>query len=277
MIEGTYVLAVASSIAYGAADFCGGLATKRSALLSVVIFSQLAGGILLAIALPLLPPSSPTAIDFAWGAAAGFAGGVGVAWLYRALSKGVMSVIAPVTAVCAVVVPLIVGMTLGERPTLTAMSGVLLAIVAIILVSQSGETAASTGVPLAIASGIAIGIFLVFLARSGPSAGQWPLIAARIVSVSFFAIVGLLRREKLMPSRQSLPLVIGGGALDMLANILYVIAVRGGMLSIVATLTSLYPTSTIILARIVLHERLQALQQIGVVCAAIAIVLIVGS
>ena len=273
----TYLLAVFSSIAYGAADFCGGLATKRSPLLTVVIFSQLAGGILLAIALPLLPPSSPSAMDFAWGAAAGLAGGIGVAWLYRALSKGVMSVIAPVTAVCAVIVPLLVGMALGERPTFAAMSGVLLAIVAIILVSQSGEKVASTGVPLAIASGIAIGVFLVFLARSGSSAGQWPLIAARIVSVSFFAILGLIRREKLTPSRASLPLVIGGGALDMLANVLYVIAVRGGMLSIVATLTSLYPTSTIILARMVLRERLRATQQIGVVCAAIAIVLIVGT
>jgi drug/metabolite transporter (DMT)-like permease len=271
----TYLLAVFSSVAYGAADFCGGLATKRSALLTVVIFSQLAGGILLAVALPLLPPSSPAAMDFAWGAAAGLAGGIGVAWLYRALSKGVMSVIAPVTAVCAVIVPLIVGMALGERPTFAAMSGVLLAIVAIILVSQSGEKAASTGVPLAIASGIAIGIFLVFLARSGSSAGQWPLIAARIVSVSFFVIVGLIRREKLTPSRASLPLVIGGGALDMLANVLYVIAVRGGMLSIVATLTSLYPTSTIILARFVLHERLRTLQLVGVLCAAGAIVLIV--
>jgi drug/metabolite transporter (DMT)-like permease len=270
------LLAVLSSIAYGAADFCGGLATKRSPLLTVVIFSQLAGGVLLAVALPLLPPSSPTMIDFLWGAAAGFAGGVGVAWLYRALAKGVMSVIAPVTAVCAVIVPLIVGVGLGERPSLRAMIGVLLAIVAIVLVSQSGEKHAATGVPMAIASGVAIGFFLVFLARSGPSAGQWPLIAARIVSVSLFTIVALFQREKVIPTRRALPLVVGGGALDMLANILYVVAVRGGMLSIVATLTSLYPTSTIVLARFVLHERLRTSQQLGVLCAALAIVLIVS-
>ena len=272
----TYLLAVLSSIAYGAADFCGGLATKRSALLTVVIFSQLTGGVLLAIALPLLPPSSPTVLDFLWGGAAGLAGGVGVALLYRALSTGVMSVIAPVTAVCAAVIPVLVGVGLGERPALRAMIGVLLAIVAIVLVSQSGEKHAATGVPTAIASGIIIGFFLVFLARSGPSAGQWPLISARVVSVSFFVIGGLVMRKKLTPARESLPLVIGGGALDMLANILYVIAVRGGMLSIVATLTSLYPTSTIILARIVLRERLRASQQIGVLCAALAIVLIVS-
>lgn len=266
-----YFLAVLSSIAYGSADFCGGLATKRGApLFAVVLVGQLTGLVLVVVALPFLPPSSPTPIDFAWGAAAGFAGGIGVALLYRALSIGVMSVVAPVTAVCAVIVPLLVGLLLGERPTLLAMIGIALAVLAIVLVSQSGEKHASTGVLTAIASGVVIGFFLVFLARSGPSAGLWPLIAARVVSVSVFAVA-----NRSLPSRKSLPLIIGGGALDMLANILYVLAVRQGLLSIVATLTSLYPTSTIILARFVLRERLRAVQIAGVACAGLAIVLIV--
>jgi drug/metabolite transporter (DMT)-like permease len=274
----TYLLAVLSSIAYGSADFLGGLATKRGApLFAVVVLSQLTGLILILLALPFLPPSSPTAIDIAWGAAAGLAGGIGVALLYRALSIGVMSVVAPVTAVCAVIVPLIVGVGLGERPALRAIAGVILAVVAIVLVSQSGEKRAATGVATAIASGIIIGFFLVFLARSGPSAGMWPLIVARVVSVSFFVLLGLLTRKQIAPQRESLAIVIGGGALDMLANFLYVVAVRKGPLSIIATLTSLYPTSTIILARIVLRERLRAVQQSGVVCAGLAIVLIVTS
>jgi len=151
---------------------------------------------------------------------------------------------------------------------------VILAIAAIVLVSQSGEKRATTGVATAIASGIIIGFFLVFLARSGPSAGLWPLIAARVVSVGFFALLG---RKKIVPDRASLPIVIGGGALDMLANVLYVLAVRRGLLSIIATLTSLYPASTIILARIVLGERLRAVQHVGVLCAALAIVLIVSA
>ncbi len=272
----TYFLAVLSSVAYGAADFLGGLATKRSALFAVVVFSQLSGLILVLLSLPVLPPSSPTAIDIAWGAAAGLAGGIGVALLYRALAIGVMSVIAPVTAVCAVLIPLIVGVALGERPTVPAMLGVVLAIVAIVLVSQTDGERAATGVLMAIASGMAIGIFLVFLARTGPSAGLWPLITARVVSVSFFTVAGLLTRERLTPHRQSMSIVIGGGALDMVANILYLLAVRMGLLSIVATLTSLYPTSTIILARIVLGERLRLWQQAGVACAAVAIVLIVS-
>jgi uncharacterized membrane protein len=274
----TYFLAVLSSIAYGSADFLGGLATKRGApLFAVVVFSQLTGLILVLVALPFLPPSSVTAIDIAWGAAAGLAGGIGVALLYRALSIGVMSVVAPVTAVCAAIVPLAVGVALGERPAMRAIVGVILAIASIVLVSQSGEKRATTGVATAIASGIVIGFFLVFLARSGPSAGLWPLIPARVVSVGFFAVSGLMTRKKIAPERAFLPIVIGGGALDMLANVLYVLAVRRGLLSIIATLTSLYPASTILLARIVLRERLRAVQQIGVLCAALAIVLIVSA
>ncbi|MCI0354450.1 MAG: DMT family transporter [Acidobacteria bacterium] len=280
MIELSYALAVVSSVTYGAADFLGGLATKRSTTFSVVLFSQLTGLILVLLALPVLPASSPAAADFAWGAASGLAGGIGVALLYRGLAIGVMSVVAPVTAVCAVIIPLVVGVALGERPSGLALLGVVLAIVAIVLVSQTGHLEggkrATSGVGIAIASGIAIGIFLVFLQRTGPSAGLWPLIAARVVSVAFFSLAGLVARERLLPRRESMWIVIGGGALDMLANILYLLAVRRGLLSIVATLTALYPASTIILARIVLGERLRLLQLAGVACAVAAIVLIVS-
>jgi drug/metabolite transporter (DMT)-like permease len=174
MTEVTYALAVFSSITYGAADFLGGLATKRSTTFSVVFFSQLAGLILVLLSLPFLPPSAPTTADFAWGAACGLAGGIGVALLYRGLAIGLMSVVAPVTAVCAVIIPVVVGVALGERPSGLAILGVFLAIAAIVLVSQTGHLEggkrATTGVGIAIASGIAIGIFLVFLQRTGPSA-----------------------------------------------------------------------------------------------------------
>ncbi len=274
-------LAVLASIAYGAADFLGGLATKRgSTVFSAVVWSQAAGLVLVLLALPFLPPASPTAADLAWGAATGLAGGIGLAFLYRGLAVGVMSVVAPITAVCAVIIPVAVGVALGERPTGIAAAGVALALVSIVLISQSGEIEegkrAGTGVPIAIASGIAIGIFLVCLQRTGRSAGLWPLVPARIVSVSFIAGAGLLAREKLLPRRESWPIVVGGGALDMAANVFYLIAVRQGPLAIVATLTSLYPAGTILLARIVLAERLRLVQQAGVACAVLAIVLIVS-
>jgi drug/metabolite transporter (DMT)-like permease len=274
-------LAVLASITYGAADFLGGLATKRgSTVFSAVVWSQATGLVLVLLALPFLPPASPTTLDFAWGAASGLAGGIGLGFLYRGLAVGVMSVVAPVTAVCAVIIPVVVGVALGERPTLPATAGVALALAAIVLISRSGEVEegkrARTGLATAVASGIAIGIFLVCLQRTGRSAGLWPLVPARAVSVSFFAVAGLVAREKLLPRRESWPIVVGGGALDMVANVLYLIAVRQGPLSIVATLTSLYPASTILLARFVLRERLRLVQQAGVACAAVAIVLIVA-
>jgi drug/metabolite transporter (DMT)-like permease len=274
-------LAVLSSISYGAADFLGGLATKRgSTVFSAVVWSQATGLVLVLLALPFLPAASPTAADLAWGAATGLAGGIGLALLYRGLAVGLMSVVAPVTAVCAVIIPVAVGFALGERPTGIAAAGVVLALVAIALISQSGESAegrsAGTGVPIAIASGIAIGIFLVCLQRTGRSAGLWPLVPARVVSVSFIAIAGLVARQKLVPRRDSWPMVVGGGALDMVANVFYLVAVRQGSLSIIATLTSLYPAGTILLARIVLRERLRLVQQAGVACAVLAIVLIVA-
>lgn len=281
MTEASYAMAVLASIAYGAADFLGGLATKRgSTVFSVVTVSQSVGLVLVLVSLPFLPPSSPTAADFAWGAASGLSGGIGLALLYRGLAMGSMSVVAPVTAVCAVVIPVAAGLALGERPSGPAAIGVLLAIIAIVLISRTGRVEEgkrpATGLPIAIAAGIAIGIFLVCLGRTGPSAGLWPLVAARIVSVSFFTSAALISRETLAPRRESLSIVIGGGALDMIANILYLLAVRQGPLGIVATLTSLYPASTILLARIVLRERLRFVQQAGVACAAAAIVLIVS-
>jgi drug/metabolite transporter (DMT)-like permease len=281
MSQIAYALAVLSSITYGAADFCGGLASRKSAMFSVVVFSQLAGLVLLLFALPVLPPSSPTATDFAWGAAAGLAGGIGVALLYKGLAIGTMSVVAPVTAVCAVIIPLIVGVALGERPSTLAIAGVGLGLVAIVLVSQSkheavsGEHGAGKSVGIAVASGVLVGIFFVLLGRTGPPAGRWPLLAARMVSVGFFTTLGTLTRRPLIPIRESMPIILVGGTLDMLANVLYLLAVRQGYLSIVATLASLYPASTVILARFVLGERQRAQHQCGVACAVLAIVLIV--
>jgi drug/metabolite transporter (DMT)-like permease len=274
-------LAVLASISYGAADFLGGLATKRgSTIFAAVVCSQAVGLLLVLLALPFLPAASPTAGDFAWGAASGLAGGIGLGLLYRGLAVGVMSVVAPVTAVCAVIIPVVVGVAFGERPAGLAVAGIALAVVAIVLISRSGEVEggprATTGLGTAVASGIAIGIFLVCLERTGPAAGLWPLVPARVVSVSFFLLAGLLARQRLLPRRESWPIVIGGGTLDMVANILYLVAVRQGPLSIVATLTSLYPASTILLARIVLRERLRFVQQAGVACAVLAIVLIVS-
>jgi drug/metabolite transporter (DMT)-like permease len=284
----TYLLALVSALLYGAADFTGGLATRRAATISVVVISQLSGMVLLALLLPVLPGASPSHADLWWGAVAGLTGGVGVALLYRALAVGRMAVVAPTTAVCAVAIPVVVAMLLGERPGPLAVGGILLGIVSIVLVSQQTDPAAghgtvgtprslgfSPGVAMALASGVAIGFFFLSLAQTAPAAGMWPILAARLTSVTLFAVGGVIGGTSFRLPRPALLLALGGGMVDMLANAAYLLAVREGPLSLVVTLSSLYPASTVLLARVVLGERLNARQVGGVVCALGAIVLIV--
>jgi drug/metabolite transporter (DMT)-like permease len=280
-----YLLALASALMYGAADFTGGLATRRAATIPVVVSSQFSGMVLLALLLPILPGSFPSRADLLWGVAAGLTGGGGVALLYRALAIGRMAVVAPTTAVCAVVIPVVAAMLLGERPGGLAVLGIVLGIGAIVLVSQQTESASEpattgarglpAGVGIALVSGVLIGLFFLSLAQTAPAAGMWPILAARVTSVTLFAIAAVARGIPLTLPRPALVLALGGGMVDMLANAAYLIAAREGQLSLVVTLSSLYPASTVLLARVLLGERLNARQLGGVGCALAAIVLIV--
>ncbi len=280
-------LALASAVCYGAADFLGGLTAKRANTLAVVVVSQLAGLALLLLMLPVLPPASPVTADYLWGALAGLTGGGGVALLYRALAIGVMAVVAPTTAVCAVAIPVLAAVLLGERPGAITIGGIVLAIVAIALVSRSNHPEpghenrdAKTGsrgsaFSLALLAGVVIGVFFLALARTSADAGLWPLVAARIVSVSLFAAMALVASQSLRIPPGIRVTVIAGGTLDMIANLLYLIATRSAPLSVVVTLASLYPASTVLLARVVLHERLSRTQWLGVACALLAVMMIV--
>jgi len=283
-----YLLALGSALFYGAADFTGGLTSRRAGAIPVVVISQFSGMLLLALLLPVLPSASPSRDDLLWGAAAGLTGGVGVALLYRALAIGTMAVVAPTTAVCAVAIPVLVAVVLGERPAPLAVAGIVLGIISIILVSQQQTAPGSEeshgarrgrlppGVPTAFASGVAIGFFYLSLARSRPEAGMWPLLMARVVSVLLFATLAIATRASFRMTRGVVGLVFAAGAIDMLANALYLLASRLGQLSVVVTLSSLYPASTVLLARIILHERLSTWQVTGVICALAAVMLIVS-
>jgi len=275
-----YLLAIGSAVLYGAADFTGGLTTRRASTIPVVLLSQAAGLIMLALIMPILPHASPTGADVLWGAAAGLTGGVGVALLYHALATGTMAVVAPTTAVCAVAIPVLVSVLLGERPMPLAVAGIALGMVSIVLVSQQQGGAQPRGRPsgggTALASGIAIGLFLLSFAQAGPGAGMWPLLVARTVSTTLFAVMAIAGGRSLRMPAQVTALVIFAGVMDMLANALYLLATRQGPLSIVVTLSSLYPASTVLLARIVLGERLRPWQVTGVGCALAAVVLIVS-
>jgi drug/metabolite transporter (DMT)-like permease len=273
-----YLLAIASAGLYGAADFLGGLASRRASTISVVVWSQASGLAMLLLVLPLLPDASPSRSDLVWGATAGIAGSVGVGLLYRALAIGTMAVVAPTTAVCAVVIPVIAGMLAGERLAALTIAGMGLAMVAIVLVSQEQGTThlARKGIGIAFLSGVAIGFFFLALARTSPAAGMWPLVTSRATSLVLFWALGLATAQSMRMPAAVTRIAVGGGGLDMAANALYLAATRYAALSVVVTLASLYPASTVILARVVLRERLSALQISGVVCALAAIVLIVG-
>ena len=283
-----YLLAIASAVLYGTADFTGGLTTRRAGTIPVVVLSQASGLILLALILPLLPQASPSRPDLLWGAVAGLTGGIGIALLYRALAIGTMAVVAPVTAVCAVAIPVVVSVLLGERPVPLTLAGIGLGIASIVLVSRQPtagppehhQVASSprrrSGVGTALASGVAIGLFLLSLAQTGSDAGMCPLLVARAVSVALFGTVAAAGRISIRMPAGMASLAIVCGVIDMLANALYLLAARQGPLSIVVTLSSLYPASTVLLARVVLGERLNLWQISGVGCALAAVVLIVS-
>jgi len=275
-----FLLALASAVFYGSADFLGGVVSRRLTAIPVVLISQAAGLVVVLVLLPLMPATSATRADLGWGAAAGLTGGIGVGLLYYALAIGTMSVVAPTTAVAAVAIPVVTSIALGERPGLLAIVGIVLGVGAIVLVSQPSSTNAAPvrprGIGTALAAGVAIGLFFLTLAQTSAAAGLWPLVAARCVSVSLVGLVALARRSSLRMSASLGALTILGGLLDMMANALYMLAAQMGSLSLVVTLSSLYPATTVLLARSVFGERLSGWQWVGVVCALVAVVLIVA-
>jgi drug/metabolite transporter (DMT)-like permease len=274
------ILGLLAAVTYGTADFLGGLATKRNTVLRVVLLSQVAGLLIYLAAIPLLPEGRFTARAWVWGTAAGAAGAVGIGFLYRGLARGRMSVVAPITAVVSVTIPVAVGLGLGERPTGVQLAGVAAAVLAVTLVSTAPEPGAqrrasgSTGVLDALASGVGIGLFLVTLSRTGEASGPWPLVASRLMSVVIFGLAMLVARHGLRPERGTGGLVVGAGVLDVTANLLYLLGTRAGLVSIVAVLTSLYPAATVVLARVVLKERLSVWQLAGLAVAMAGVVLI---
>lgn len=277
----SYLLALGSAVIYGAADFLGGLASRRASTIVVLVVVQ-AAGLLPFLLLLALVPGTPTRVDLLWGAAAGVAGNAGVGFLYRALAIGTMSIVAPTTAVCAVVLPVAVDALGGQRLAPVTWAGIGLAVMAIVLVGQHGDVgrprgarALPPGLLMAFVSGVAIGLFFIALARTSAAAGLWPLLASRSVGLVIFLAIAVGRGESMRLPREVRRIAVACGVLDMLANALYLLATRGGPLSVVVTLASLYPASTVLLARVVIGERLSRQQAIGVIAALVAVVMIV--
>jgi drug/metabolite transporter (DMT)-like permease len=277
---GTF-LALASALTFGAADFAGGLAARRSPVIGVTVLSQLAGGLLLIPALAVFG-GALSGQALVTGGIAGLAGGGGLALYLRALAIGPMGVASPLAGVVGAALPVGFGLLLGERLPALAIAGALLALVAVVLASSSAAVSIDDvaqrlrGPLLALVAGLAFGGFFVALDASPPDSGLWPLVGARISSLLLLATVLVLRRRAL-PERSALPLVALTGLLDMAANVLFLAATRSGLLSLAALLASLYPVVVALLARAVLKERLVGRQRVGVLLCLIAIGLIAVS
>ncbi|WP_421118737.1 EamA family transporter [Aquihabitans daechungensis] len=283
------VLGLLVALFYGCGDFFGGVAAKRTPAVTVVLGSFALSAALVAATTAgwylVGTPPSPAAPDLWLGVAVGLIGPAAVGLLYRGLAMGRMSVVAPITAVVAAIVPLVWALLDGERPSAIALVGVAIALLSIVLVAGAPEhddhpddgasAPIAQVVPPAVASGLGFGAVFVLLGQTSSDAGLWPLLVARPVAVVLTALgaLVLVRRagdpaRAIIPARVAWPAVAGAGVLDIAANAIYLAATKAGLLSIVAVLSSLYPAATVVLARIVLGERLHRAQVIGLALAA---------
>jgi drug/metabolite transporter (DMT)-like permease len=276
------MLALGAAAFYGSADFMGGLAARRSSALTAAFGAQVAGLVVLVAGLVALGPAAPTGADLGLGALSGVFGGLGLVGLYRALARGPMSVVAPVSALSAASVPVLAGLGLGERPGPSALVGIGVALVAVVLITWERTEPGVPGTRVlegrvlatALAGGALFGLFFVAQHQATETAGLWPLLAARFASIPILAALLLRERVAVGFDRRLVASVLVGGTLDMLANIFFVMATRHGMLAVVAALTGLYPASTVLLAQTRLGERLHGVQTLGLGVAGLAAVLV---
>jgi drug/metabolite transporter (DMT)-like permease len=270
-------LGLASAAAWGAGDFCGGLASRAASVFGVVVGAQVIGALALAAVAVARAEPWPAPADAVWSVGAGLGGAVGLVALYRALALGRMGLAAPITAVVGAAVPVLAGAFLEGLPRGWQLGGIALALAGVVLVSRpDGAAGRPEGLGLALLSGLGFGAFFVLIDRVGGGAVFWPLACARAASVALVLAVGLSARGRLTPGRgrRALLLLMLAGVLDAGGNAFFLLATQSGRLDVAAVLASLYPAATVLLARLVLDERLTPRQRVGVSCALGAIPLI---
>ena len=273
------LLAAAAALVYGVGDYCGGRASRKIDSLVVTCAGQVFSLMLLGIFLIVLGDPTPGLHDWLWGAAGGIGGFVGLTLFYYALANGSMTVVAPLAAVVSASLPVGAGLFLGDRPSFIAYVGIVIAIVGIALVTGALGTAHAPTkmkiVGVAVMAGCGFGWMFVCLDRTSSDSGMWPLLAARIASISIAASIIFVRQlsrdRSDRPAIRVTAIALWAGLFDMGANILFVFANRQGLLSLVAVITALYPVSTIILALRLDHEKVNRSQYVGMACAGLAL------
>jgi drug/metabolite transporter (DMT)-like permease len=267
-------LGLGSSLCWGLADFFGGLQSRKRAMLAVLLVSQGAALLLLLPFALALAGEGPSAAAVGWAALGGSAGVVALGAFYRGLAIGTMSVVAPISATGAAV-PVLVGLAEGERPGVLQVAGMVAALAGVILASRESEPAEDLGsahrragraaVGLALVAAVGFGTFFVGVDRAAATTDvAWVIVISRSCSLVLVLIAALVARPDLPRDAVSFGALAMIGVLDLGANGLFAIATTKGLLSVVAVLGSLYPAVTVVLARVVLAERVSRLQEIGV-------------
>lgn len=272
-------LGLASALAWGLADFVGGLKSRKLAVLVVLVLSQ-AMGLLLIGGVVLARGEGPPGADFAlYAALSSLAGTAGLAAFYRGLAVGAMGVVAPISATAAVI-PVAVGVASGERPSAGQGIGIALALIGVAVASRESSEAAqrggqiAAGVGLALIAALGFGTFLTVIGKASEGDVLWAILVNRIVGVGLLVGIALWRRPSFAMDAGDLRGVLAIGVFDMAANTMYAAATTRGLVSVVAVLASLYPITTVVLAHTVLRERVHRVQQAGALTALIGVVLI---
>jgi len=267
------LLGLAAALLYGGSDFSGGLASRRFGPVRVTVLGAAVSTVLAWAALIVSGGPGPDLRAIAWGLASGLAGGAGTLVLYRGLARGQMSVVGPVSAVGAAVVPVVAGVALGEHPSVLAVAGVLVSLPAIVLVAASGSVRGKLGGGLVdgLAAGLAFGILFVGLAQAGRNAGLWPVASEQTGALLPVLAVAVKSRVPLRIPVRAAGLPGLAGVSGTAATLSYFYATHFSMLAIAAVLVSLYPGFTVLLARVVLHERFSPAQRAGLGLCALAV------
>ena len=273
------LLSLLAAVAYGLGDFNGGVFSRRGGAWAVSLTAQ-AGGAVLVLLLTLVTDGSPTGADLAWSLLAGLGNGFGTAFLYRGLASGRMGVVAPVSAVGSVLVPVAVGVATGERPGPLVWTGILLALPAIWLVSRepaalrSAAAAGGSGLVDGILAGLGFGTLFAALAQIPEEAGFLPLALNQVVAgVVIVAVAVALRRPWVPRNRYALGGLVSG-ALGALATGAFLVATQSGYLTVTSVISSLYPAVTVLLAATVLREHVHRAQGLGLALCACAVALV---
>lgn len=271
------LLALGGAVAYGVADFVGGLLSRRTSAWAVAFTAALGAG-LLVIALEPVLPGSPTAADLGWSAFGGIGGGVGIAFLYRGLAAGRMGVVAPISGVGAAVVPVLVALAVGERPGLLVWIGIAFALPGIWLVARepgpSSAPGASAGVVDGVLAGLGFGAQFAALGQIDESAGFLPLGINQLAAAAVIAALAVAVRAPWLPRDRAAYTGVVAGLLSVVATGAFMLAAQQGSLTVSSILTSLYPAFTILLAALVLRERVLGGQAVGLALCGIAVALV---